>query len=62
VERSSALGEKRSEPLGSLDCQRELSKNLAGPSETEQGTGIASMASTWRARLVHPSLRTVTLS
>jgi len=25
-----------------LDCQRDLSKNLAGPSETEQGTGIAS--------------------
>jgi len=35
VERSSALG-------GSLDCQRELSKNLEGPSGTEQGTGNAS--------------------
>jgi len=27
---------------GSLDCQRDLSKNLAGPSGTEPGTGIAS--------------------
>jgi len=34
VERSSALGVKRSELLGS--------KNIAGPSGTEQGTGIAS--------------------
>jgi len=42
VDRSSALGVKRSKLLSSflgLDCQCELSKTLVGPSGTEQGTG-----------------------
>jgi len=35
-------GPARQLPGFSLDCQRDLSKNLAGPSGTEQGTGIVS--------------------
>jgi len=59
--RRKAKGTARQLPGGSLDCQRDLSKNPARRSGTEQGTVLPRKASAWRARLVYPSLRTVTL-
>jgi len=44
-------------PGVSLDCQRDLSKNLAGPSGSEQGTGISSKGVALQSKACSPPAR-----